>query len=36
MKLYAKYGFKEFYIALGYKGKVIKSFFKKNNFELEY
>ena len=26
---YYKYGFKEFYIALGYKGKVIKKFFKK-------
>ena len=24
MKHYAKYGFKEFYIALGYKGNVIK------------
>ena len=32
MKLYAKYGFKEFYVALGYKGKVIRSFFKKNNY----
>ena len=32
MKLYAKYGFKDFYIALGYKGKVIKNFFKKKNF----
>jgi len=30
MKLYAKYGFNDFYIALGYKGEVIKSFFKKN------
>ena len=29
MKLYAKYGFKDFYIALGYKGKVIKKFFNK-------
>jgi glucose-1-phosphate cytidylyltransferase len=29
MKLYAKYGFNDFYIALGYKGEVIKSFFKK-------
>jgi glucose-1-phosphate cytidylyltransferase len=29
MKLYAKYGFNDFYIALGYKGEIIKSFFKK-------
>ena len=29
MKTYAKHGFKDFYIALGYKGKVIKSFFKR-------
>ncbi len=29
MKLYAKYGFKDFYIALGYKGDVISKFFKK-------
>lgn len=27
MKIYAHYGFKEFYIALGYKGEVIKRFF---------
>jgi len=32
MELYSRYGFKEFYIALGYKGNVIKKFFKKNNF----
>ena len=32
MKSYAKYGFKDFYIALGYKGHVIKNFFKKNSF----
>ena len=32
MKLYAKYGYKDFYIALGYKGEIIKKFFKKNNF----
>jgi len=32
MKFYAKYGFKDFYIALGYKGEIIKNFFKKNNF----
>jgi len=33
MKLYAKYGFKDFYIALGYKGEVIKEFFKKKFFD---
>jgi len=32
MKLYARYGFKDFYIALGYKGNVIKNYFKKNSF----
>ena len=32
MKNYAKYGFKDFYIALGYKSHVIKKYFKKNNF----
>ena len=32
MKLYARYGFKDFYIALGYKGKIIKNFFKTNSF----
>ena len=32
MKHYAKYGFKEFYIALGYKGNVIKKFFNKNHY----
>tara|TARA_Y100000590_G_scaffold376330_1_gene441804 strand:+ start:3737 stop:4429 length:693 start_codon:yes stop_codon:yes gene_type:complete len=29
MKLYAKYGFTDFYIALGYKGEIIKKFFNK-------
>jgi glucose-1-phosphate cytidylyltransferase len=29
IKFYAKYGFRNFYIALGYKGKVIRKFFKK-------
>ena len=29
MRTYAKYGYKNFYIALGYKGHVIKKFFKK-------
>lgn len=32
MKHYAKSGFKDFYLALGYKGDVIKKFFKKNSF----
>ena len=32
MKHYAKFGFNEFYIALGYKGNVIKNYFKKNKF----
>ena len=29
MNHYAKFGYKDFHIALGYKGKVIKKFFKK-------
>jgi len=33
MKQYAKYGFKDFYIALGYKGEIIKKFFNKNFFD---
>ena len=33
MNLYAKYGFKDFYIALGYKGKIIKKFFNKKFFD---
>ena len=33
MKLYARYGFKDFYIALGYKGKMIKNFFNKKFFD---
>jgi glucose-1-phosphate cytidylyltransferase len=32
MKHYANHGFKDFYIALGYKGHVIKKYFKNNNF----
>jgi glucose-1-phosphate cytidylyltransferase len=32
MKHYAKYGFNEFYIALGYKGNVIKNYFKNKKF----
>lgn len=30
MNFFAKNGFKNFYIALGYKGEVIKKYFKKN------
>ncbi len=33
MKHFAKYGFKDFYIALGYRGKVIKKFFKKKYYD---
>ena len=33
MKLYVKYGFKDFYVALGYKGEVIKKFFNKKFFD---
>ena len=33
MEQYAKYGFKDFYIALGYKGEVIKKFFNKKFFD---
>ena len=33
MKHYAKYGYKNFYIALGYKGEVIKKFFNKKFFD---
>ena len=33
MKLYAKCGFKDFYIALGYKGEMIKNFFNKKFFD---
>ena len=32
MKHYAKYGFKDFYVALGYKGAEIRKYFKKKNF----
>ena len=28
MEHYAKYGFKDFYIAIGYKGEIIKKYFK--------
>jgi glucose-1-phosphate cytidylyltransferase len=33
MKQYAKYGFKDFYIALGYKSEIIKKFFNKKFFD---
>ncbi len=32
MEHYAKYGFTEFYIALGYKGSVIKKYFKNHKY----
>ena len=32
MKHYSKYGFNNFYLALGYKGEIIKKYFKKNSF----
>ena len=32
MRHFAKYGFKNFYIALGYKGEIIKKYFKTNKF----
>ena len=35
IKLYKKYGFKEFYIALGYKGHVIRNFFKNKFKDIE-
>jgi glucose-1-phosphate cytidylyltransferase len=33
MKFYAKHGFKNFYIALGYRGEIIKKFFEKKIFD---
>ena len=33
MEHYSRYGYKNFYIALGYKGSVIKNYFKKNKFD---
>ena len=33
MKHFAKYGFNNFYIALGYKGEIIKKFFKTKKFK---
>ena len=32
MKHYSKYGYNNFYIALGYKGQIIKNFFKNNSY----
>lgn len=32
MKHYSKFGFNEFYIALGYKGNIIKNYFKNKKF----
>ena len=36
MEIYASYGHNEFYIALGYKGEIIKNYFKdlKNNWKI--
>ena len=33
MRLYAKYGYNNFYVALGYKGQIVKDYFKKNKFK---
>tara|TARA_E500000178_G_scaffold83808_1_gene82186 strand:- start:4958 stop:5650 length:693 start_codon:yes stop_codon:yes gene_type:complete len=33
MNHYAKYGFKDFYVAIGYKGNEIRKYFKKNKFK---
>ena len=33
MKHYAKYGYKDFYITLGYRGEIIKKFFNKKFFD---
>ena len=33
MNHYSKFGFNEFYIAAGYKGKVIKDYFKNNYYK---
>ena len=30
MKFYAKHGFKNFYIALGYKGEIIEKYYNRN------
>ena len=31
---YARYGHKEFIVALGYKGNLIKNYFRKKNFKI--
>ena len=33
MKQYAKYGYKDFYVATGYKGEIIRKYFKKKFFD---
>ena len=33
MKIYSKYGFKNFIVASGYKRKIISNYFKKNKFD---
>jgi len=33
MKFYARHGFKNFYVAIGYKGEIIKNFFNKKFFD---
>ena len=35
MKHFYNYGFKKFYVAIGYKGNVLKKYFKKNKFSWE-
>ena len=35
MKHFASYGFKEFYIAAGYKQNIIKNYFRKKKFGLK-
>ena len=36
MEMYSGYGHKEFYIALGYKGEVIKEYFKNVSFRYNH
>ena len=37
MSIYSRYGFKEFVVALGYKGEIIREYFEraKNDFQIE-
>lgn len=35
LKIYYRYGYKDFILALGYKSKIIQNYFKKKNFLLE-